>query len=113
MVVRQAAAGPVDEPTIGAFWKDSLVTSDEPSDGPSDDNRNQRSDWAKAGIIGALGFEFVGFIVVGLLGGRWLDQRYGTEPAGQLVGMLFGLVAASLHVYKMVTRLMATDDDTT
>ncbi len=85
-------------------------SSDERSDGTSDEPAG-RSDWAKAGIVGALGFEIVAFIVIGLLGGQWLDRKLGTEPAGLLVGLLVSMVAAGVHVWKMVTRLMPSDDD--
>jgi F0F1-type ATP synthase assembly protein I len=60
----------------------------------------------------ALGAEFVGFIAAGILIGRWIDGKLGTEPVALLVGMLTAIVAASLHIYKMANRMMASDDET-
>jgi len=89
------------------------LTSDESTQSPSNDAdgpEDEKSGWAKAGIGMALGFEFVGFIAVGILLGRWIDQRLGTEPIALLVGMLVAIVAASLHIYQMANRLMRSDD---
>jgi F0F1-type ATP synthase assembly protein I len=90
-----------------------MVTSEHPSDEtPDTSTREQsRSDWAKAGMIGALGFELVAFVGIGIYGGTWLDQRLGTAPFGLLVGLLVSTLAAGVHIWKMVTRLMPNDDD--
>ncbi|MFB6371868.1 MAG: AtpZ/AtpI family protein, partial [Bradymonadaceae bacterium] len=72
------------------------MTSDESTDTTSDDESGDDgpSDWAQAGMVGAIGFEFVGFIAVGILVGRWIDQQLGIEPLGLLVGLLVAIVAA-------------------
>lgn len=45
-------------------------------------------------------------IMLGVLGGRWLDERWGTSPVLTLVGLFIGLVMAFLGVYEMLLPLI-------
>jgi len=50
---------------------------------------------------------FIGIsILLGVLGGRWLDSKFGTEPILVIVGLIFGLVVAFYGVYRMLLPLM-------
>lgn len=51
------------------------------------------------GRYGALGFEFAGAVVAGLLLGRYADARFDTAPLLMIVGVVAGLAGA-------VTRLV-------
>ncbi len=53
-------------------------------------------DFAKAF---SLAFEFVGAVVLFWLLGRWIDNRFGTEPWAQVVGSVIGWVGGFLHIY--------------
>ncbi len=44
-----------------------------------------------AGHFGAIGFEMVALLMVGIYAGRWLDAKYGTEPTFKLAGLAFGI----------------------
>ncbi len=51
----------------------------------------------------ALALEF-GFVVgacmvVGILGGRWIDAQFGTQPIMLLLGVLLGLAASAYLMY--------------
>ena len=45
-------------------------------------------------------------IVIGVLGGRWIDGQAGTSPIFTLVGIALGAVAAFYGIYKMVRPLI-------
>ena len=56
---------------------------------------------AAAGLLG-VGFYVSGAILLGVLGGRWLDSRLGNEPLWLIVGLVLGVVAAFYGVYTML-----------
>ena len=43
--------------------------------------------------LASVGIEFSISTIVGLLGGRWLDEKAGTAPWLMLVGLVIGVVA--------------------
>ncbi|MCE2464333.1 MAG: AtpZ/AtpI family protein [Dehalococcoidia bacterium] len=45
-------------------------------------------------------------IVIGVLGGRWIDGQAGTDPIFTLVGIALGAIAALNGIYKMVRPLL-------
>lgn len=47
----------------------------------------------------SLAFEFAGAVLLFLLLGRFIDNRFGWEPWAQVVGSLVGWVGGFLHVY--------------
>lgn len=48
-----------------------------------------------------LGIFFGVAIVLGLLGGHWLDRRWHTEPWLMIAGLLVGVVAGFRELYRM------------
>lgn len=54
------------------------------------------------GKYAALGFEFAGAALGGILLGSYLDKFFGTSPWGTLLGALGGLVGA---VYRLIIVL--------
>jgi len=52
-----------------------------------------------------IGLVFVVFLVSGVLLGRWLDERWGTEPWLLLAGSLLGMAAGFYHFFKVVFSL--------
>ena len=40
--------------------------------------------------------------VVGLLGGRWLDQKLSTEPFLTIVGLLLGVTAGFVSLFRAI-----------
>ncbi|MCK4369103.1 MAG: AtpZ/AtpI family protein [Dehalococcoidales bacterium] len=55
---------------------------------------------------------FIGISIVGgVLGGLWLDSKFGTKPILVIVGLIFGLVVAFYGVYRMLLPLMRSKRD--
>ena len=53
-----------------------------------------------------MGFFISGSIVLGVMGGLWLDGRFGTNPILTLVGLFLGLAIAFLGVYEMLLPII-------
>jgi ATP synthase protein I len=41
-------------------------------------------------------------IVLGVLGGRWLDDKLNTSPILVIIGLLVGIIVAFYGLYKMI-----------
>jgi ATP synthase protein I len=55
---------------------------------------------------------FIGIsILLGVLGGLWLDSKFGTKPILVIVGLILGLVVAFYGVYRMLLPLMRSKRD--
>lgn len=50
--------------------------------------------------VGAVGIELAVSTIVGFLGGRWLDQKLATDPYLSVVGLILGVVAGFLSLYR-------------
>ena len=59
--------------------------------------------WATAGQTGAVGLEIVLAVLVGFLGGQWLDGKLGTAPWFQWFGLAVG-IGAAIKALVRVTR---------
>ncbi len=59
-------------------------------------------------LIG-IGFFIGGCLVLGALGGMWLDRRLGTEPFLALAGLTLGLIVAMFGIYRKLRRGMQED----
>lgn len=69
----------------------------------------RRSPLVKVGVLAALGFEFVAFTLVGVYGGIWIDERFGTEPFGLLLCLILALAAAGTHIVRISKRFIVDD----
>ncbi len=49
--------------------------------------------------------------LIGYFGGYWADKRFDTEPLFAVVGMVMGLVAAGIEIYKLVKRATAIEKE--
>ena len=56
---------------------------------------------AALGLTG-IGFFIAGSIILGLLGGLWLDSKLNSEPFFLIAGLILGIVVAFFGVYNMV-----------
>ena len=62
--------------------------------------------WQAALNIIGIGW-FIGLsILLGVLGGLWLDNKLGTQPLFILIGLLFGLIVAAYGTYRMLLPLL-------
>jgi len=61
--------------------------------------------------LAGVGF-FIGIcIVLGVVGGLWVDTKLGTEPAFLIAGLIIGIAAAVYGVYQMLLPLLKNGQD--
>ena len=58
-----------------------------------------------AALLG-IGWYFAFCILIGVVGGRWLDGVFGTAPFLMLTGILVGLATALVGGYRMLVRAL-------
>lgn len=58
-----------------------------------------------------VGFFIGGSILLGILGGHWLDRKLNTEPILVIVGLLLGIAVAFYGVYQMLLPLVSSDQN--
>ena len=58
-------------------------------------------------LFSEIGLVLLVTILVGVLGGYWIDKSLGTLPVFVLVGFFLGLTAGSIAVYRLITRFLA------
>jgi hypothetical protein len=51
-----------------------------------------------------IGWTFVATVGLGMLGGRWLDARLGTDPWLFLLGAFFGILIGFYNFFLIVLR---------
>ncbi|UCE97498.1 MAG: AtpZ/AtpI family protein [Dehalococcoidia bacterium] len=62
--------------------------------------------WQAALNIIGIGW-FIGLsILLGLMGGLWLDNTLNTQPLFIIIGLLFGFIIAIFGIYKMLLPLL-------
>ena len=67
--------------------------------------------WGYFALYSEIGLVLLVTVLVGVLGGYWVDQQLGTLPIFILVGLLVGLGAGARAVYQLISRFLATFDD--
>ena len=65
----------------------------------------------KAGRFAALGFEFAGTVVAGVLLGYYIDERLGTAPLFTLLLTLSGMGGALYRLLWNLKRTNSSSDD--
>lgn len=58
--------------------------------------------WRIAGTTGAVGIEIAVAIIIGYLGGRFLDRKLGTTPWISYAGLLAGMGAAIKALLRVI-----------
>ena len=54
---------------------------------------------------------FIGLsILLGILGGYWLDGKFGTKPIITIVGLVLGMVVAFYGLYRMLLPIIRNRD---
>lgn len=69
-------------------------------------DKRSPSPWTTVGVMGALGFEFVGFVLVGVYIGHRIDGYFDSSPVGILLSVFISLVAVGLHIYYVTRRFV-------
>ena len=65
---------------------------------------DNRKLFSSMGLVTGLGFSAVGSLLVGILGGLFLDRIVHTTPLFLIIGILLGIAAAALGIYRLVIR---------
>ncbi|HVJ17866.1 MAG TPA: AtpZ/AtpI family protein [Polyangiaceae bacterium] len=60
--------------------------------------------WKGLGTHGTVGLEIALSVTVGLLGGQWLDKKFGTSPWLTIIGLAYGIAAAVRALYRALKR---------
>lgn len=58
-----------------------------------------------------VGFFVAGSIILGVVGGHWLDGRLNSEPLFLIIGILLGIVVAFYGVYAMLRPFLKDKQD--
>jgi ATP synthase protein I len=77
-------------------------------------NREQKEQLKQLGSLSTIGLELGLSIVLGYVGGRWLDGKLGTEPWLTWIGLGLGLAAGARSLYRVVRRaqrMMEEEDE--
>jgi F0F1-type ATP synthase assembly protein I len=70
-----------------------------------------KQDWKGVGSYGTVGIEVALSVVVGLIGGSWLDGKFGTGPWLTLAGLAYGVAAAARALYRAARRATKEAED--
>ena len=66
---------------------------------------------AYVALFSEIGFVLLATVLVGVLGGDWLDRRLGTSPILALVGFGLGLSAGAIADWRLISRFLAQLDE--
>ncbi len=58
-----------------------------------------------------VGFFVAASIILGVVGGRWLDSKFNSEPLWLIIGLLLGIVVAFYGVYAMLRPFLNDKQD--
>jgi F0F1-type ATP synthase assembly protein I len=58
--------------------------------------------WLAALSLSGLGFYIAGAIILGIVGGRWLDTKLNTNPLWLIIGLILGIAVAVTGTYNML-----------
>jgi ATP synthase protein I len=67
--------------------------------------------WRALGELSAVGITLVVATVIGLAGGYYLDRWLGTSPWLTLLGLLLGIAAGFVNLFRTVKRAERDIDD--
>jgi len=67
--------------------------------------------WKALGELSSIGITLVVATVIGLAGGYYLDRWLGTSPWLTLIGLIFGIAAGFVNLFRSVKRAERNIDD--
>ncbi len=67
--------------------------------------------WGYFALFSEIGVVLLVTVLVGVLGGYWVDRQLQTLPIFVLVGLFVGLGAGARAVYLLIGRFLVTFDD--
>jgi ATP synthase protein I len=70
----------------------------------------EQNAWKALGELSSIGLALVVATVLGLAGGYYLDRWLGTSPWLTLIGLVLGIVAGFVNLFRSVKRAERNDD---
>lgn len=67
--------------------------------------------WAYFALFSEIGLVMLVTVLVGVLGGDWVDQRLGTLPIFVLVGFFVGMAGGATASYRLISRFLTDIDN--
>lgn len=67
----------------------------------AEQERLNQARWRVIGMALQFGSTVIGALLVGLVGGGWLDRRLGTSPLFLLIGLVFAFLAIGYSLYEL------------
>ena len=61
-------------------------------------------------LFSEIGIILLVTVLLGVLAGKWADDRLGTLPVFVLVGFFLGLAVGSVGIYRLINRFLAQFD---
>jgi ATP synthase protein I len=66
---------------------------------------------AYVALFSEIGFVLLATVLVGVLGGDWLDRRLGTSPILALIGFGLGTSTGAIADWRLISRFLARLDE--
>lgn len=63
---------------------------------------DMRYPWLSALSLLGIGFYIAGAIILGVLGGKWLDDKFGVDRWWTIGGLVLGIIVAVYGTYNML-----------
>ncbi|MDQ0257191.1 F0F1-type ATP synthase assembly protein I [Evansella vedderi] len=60
-------------------------------------------------LMSTISSYFVGSVLVGIFGGRWLDKQFDTGTTFLIIGLLLGIGTAVTGIYYAIRRFLGGD----
>ncbi|GMB09433.1 putative F0F1-ATPase subunit (Ca2+/Mg2+ transporter) [Thermolongibacillus altinsuensis] len=71
---------------------------------------NERHPFRAMGLMTAISSQLVGSVLVGIFGGRFLDEKWDTEPLFLIIGLLVGLAAGIYAMLRLIRSFFSGDE---
>jgi ATP synthase protein I len=71
--------------------------------------QQNRRPYKAMALMSAILSQLVGSILVGIFAGRWVDQKWDTEPLFLIIGLLLGLAAGIYAMLRLIQHFFSGD----
>ncbi|MFZ4452989.1 AtpZ/AtpI family protein [Salibacterium aidingense] len=75
------------------------------------DKQKSPKPFQSAALTSAVLSYLVGPLLIGVFGGRWLDDQWGTAPLFMVIGLLAGLGGGVYGLVRLLNRYLGNGDD--
>ncbi|AGT33729.1 membrane protein [Geobacillus genomosp. 3] len=72
-------------------------------------SKKQRHPFQAMALMSAIVSQLVGSILIGIFGGRWVDNKFDTEPIFLIVGLLLGLTAGVYAMLRLIRQYFSEE----